>query len=213
MTFLSGASISLSAAVIVTVPVLVCEPAAMVSVLFAVMEKSEAVAGETGVAATVRMTSWLETALSVAVTVLVPPSSSTADALSASDTVGVPSSSVIVSFWSDGAATSLPPSTVAETVTSLSGASTSLSAAVIVTVPVLVCEPAAMVSVLFAVMEKSEAVAGETGVAETVRVTSWLETALSVAVTVLAPPSSTTDDALSARETVGVASSSLMVNV
>ena len=101
---------------------------------------------------------------------------------------------------------------MAETVACLSGASTSLSTAVIVTVPVLVVEPAAMVSVVPACV-RSPDTAGETAAAETVKVTSWLETAPSVAVTVVDPPFSGIDEELSARETVGVSSSSVMVRV
>ena len=74
----------------------------------------------------------------------------------------MPSSSVIVNVWLDGAATPLPPETVAETVMLLFGALTELSAAVMVTVPVLVLEPAAIVSVLSVLSAKSDAVAGDT---------------------------------------------------
>ena len=64
-----------------------------------------------------------------------------------------------------------------------------LSAAVMVTVPVLVVEPAAMVSFLLVLTEKSDAVAGDTAAAaDTVSVTSWLDSALRVAVTVVEPP-------------------------
>jgi hypothetical protein len=59
---------------------------------------------------------------------------------------------------------------------------------------------------------KSEAVAGDFGVAETVSVTAWLETALKVAVTVLVPPSSEIDEELKDRDTVGVSSSSVIVS-
>ena len=102
---------------------------------------------------------------------------------------------------------------MAETVTSLSAASTSLSTAVTVTVPVLVFEPAAMVRVVSVLRLKSDDVAGDTAAAETVRVTSWLETALSVAVTVVEPPSSSMDDEPSTSDTVGVSSSSVIVRV
>ena len=82
-----------------------------------------------------------------------------------------------------------------------------------VTVPVLVFEPAAMVRVLFVLRLKSDEVAGDTAAAETVRVTSWLDSALNVAVTVVEPPFSLIDEELSARDTVGVPSSSVIVNV
>ena len=58
------------------------------------------------------------------------------------------SSSVIVSVRFAGAATPLPPVTVALTVTSLSGASTVLSRAVMLTVPVLVVAPTAIVNMV-----------------------------------------------------------------
>ena len=61
---------------------------------------------------------------------------------------------------------------MAETVTLLWGASTELSAAVMVTVPVLVFEPAAMVSFLLVLRLKSEDVAGDTAAADTVTVTA-----------------------------------------
>ena len=62
--------------------------------------------------------------------------------------------------------------TVADTVTDLSGPSTPLSTAVMVTAPVLRVEPASMVSVLLGVMVKSSPSAGGSGDAETTRVTS-----------------------------------------
>ena len=210
VTCLSGASTSLSTAVIVTVPVLVVAPAAMVSVVPACV-KSPDTAGETAAADTVSVTASLDSVLRVAVTAVEPPSSSMDDEPRTSDGVAV-SSSVMVRVWSDGAVTPLPPATVAETVISLSGASTSLSTAVIVTVPVLVVAPAAMVRVVPACV-KSPATAGETAAAETVRVTSALDFAPSVAVTVVAPAFSLMEEALSARETVGVSSSSVMVRV
>ena len=84
--------------------------------------------------------------------------------------VGASSSSVIVSVASAGFATP-PPLAVAETVTVLFGASTSLSTAVMVTVPVLEVAPAAMVRVV-PLRVKSLAIAGDTAAAATVRVTA-----------------------------------------
>ena len=107
----------------------------------------------------------------------------------------------------------MPPDTVAEIVTCLSEVPTSLSTAVMVTVPLLVCEPAAMVSVLFVLRLKSDEVAGDTAVAATVRVTAWLDTALSVAVTLLVPPFSEIEDELKDSDTVGAPSSSVIVRV
>ncbi len=102
--------------------------------------------------ATVTVTAALDVPLRLAVTVLLLPSplSGMVDGVSFSVTVGVPSSSVMVSVWLAGFPTP-PPAAVPDTVTVLLGASTSLSTAVIVTVPVLVVAPAAMVKVLFAV--------------------------------------------------------------
>ena len=113
----------------------------------------------------------------------------------------VESSSVMVSVWLAGFDTP-PPLTVPETVTALSGASTSLSTAVIVTVPVLVISPAAIVSILLVERLKSPGTAGDTAAADTVTVTSSLEAALSVAVTVLVPPFSEIEAELSSRLTV-----------
>ena len=107
----------------------------------------------------------------------------------------------------------MPPETVAETVTLLSGLSAALLTAVTVTVPVLVVAPAAMVSLVLVLRLKSPATAGDTGDAATVTVTASLETALNSAVTVLVPPISPIDDELSARDTVGVLSSSVIVSV
>ena len=115
------------------------------------------------------------------------------------------SSSVIVTVWADGADTPLPPVTVAETVTVLSGASTVLSTAVIVTVSVLDVEPAAISSVV-PLCVTSAATAGESGVAVTVTVTASLDTALNVAVTVLTPPFSAIEAGVSTSVTAGAVS-------
>ena len=118
------------------------------------------------------------------------------------------SSSVIVRVRSDGFATECPPLDVPETVTDLSAASTELSTAVIVTVPVLVVEPAAIVRSLFV----DSVAAPVAGLIDTVTVTAALDTEDSVAVTVLDPPFSAIVVSLSASVTVGVASSSVMVS-
>ena len=81
--------------------------------------------------------------------VAVSPSSPSATLVSPIDRDGA-SSSAIVRVASCGAVIPWSFSAVAETVTSLSRASTALSAAVIVTTPVLVRESAAIVSVVFA---------------------------------------------------------------
>ena len=72
-----------------------------------------------------------------------------------------------------------------------------------VTAPVLVVEPVAMVSLVLVLRVKSEAVAGDTAVADTVTVTAALDTTLRSAVMVLEPPFSEIDDLLSASDTVG----------
>ena len=213
VTDLSGASTALFTALILTVRVLVVAPAAIVSVSFALSVKSEATAGETAVADTTSVTFSLDTPLSVAVTVVESPFSPIESGLSTSDTVGVASSSVIVRVRFAGFGTLLPPVAVADTVTDLSGASTALFTALILTVRVLVVAPAAIVSVSFALSVKSEATPGETAVADTTSVTFSLEAALSVAVTVVESPFSEIDDGLSTSDTVGVPSSSVIVRV
>ena len=213
VTDLSGASTALFTALILTVRVLVVAPAAIVSVSFELSVKSAATAGDTAVADTTSVTFSLDAALSVAVTVVESPFSEIDDGLSTSDTVGVPSSSVMARVWFAGAATPLPPVAVADTVTDLSGASTALFTALILTVRVLVVAPAAIVSVSFALSVKSAATAGETAAADTSSVTFSLDGPLSVAVTVVESPFSEIDDGLSTRVTVGVPSSSVIVRV
>ena len=97
--------------------------------------------------------------------------------------------------------------------TSLSGASTLLSAAVIVTLPVLDVASAVIVSFLFVLNEKSPATAGDTATADTVTSTASLDARLSVAVTVLTPPFSPISAGVSTSVTVGTPSSSVFVNV
>ena len=212
VTVLFGVSTELSTAVIVTVPVLVVAPAAIDSVLAVERLKSPATAGLTAVAETVTVTAWLDALDNVAVTVLDPPFSEIEDGLRTSVTVGVLSSSVMVSVWFEGFET-LPPLATPDTVTVLFAASTELSTAVIVTVPVLAVLPAAIVRTLFAVRLKSPATAGLTALAETVTVTAALDACDSAAVTVLVPPFSEIEAELSSSVTVGVPSSSVMVSV
>ena len=143
---MSGASTELSTAVIVTVPVLVVAPVAIVSFV-PLCVKSPDTVGDTAVDETVSVTASFDAAFRVAVTVVEPAFSEIGDEPRTRVTVRV-SSSVIVRVWFDGAATPLPPCTVADTVTSFSGPSTALSTAEIVTVSVLLVEPAAIVRVL-----------------------------------------------------------------
>ena len=169
---------------------------------------------DTGAADTVIVTAALDGRFSVAVTVdtFDAPLSSIVDGDNASVASGNASSSVMVSVTLDGAATPLPPAAVAETVTDLSGASVALSVAVIVTVPALVVEPAAIVNVFALDSVKS---VPDPGDADTVSVTAALDGRFSVAVTVdtFDAPLSSIDDADNASATSGNASSSVMVSV
>ena len=200
---------------IVTVPVLLVIPAAMLRSAFVERSASAAVAGATGVSETVTVVAWLDGRLRVAVTVLVPPSSSISDADSARTTVGAPSSSAIVSVTSSASVMPWAFVAVPDTVTLLFGASTPLSSAVIVTVPVLVFAPAAIVSISFVLRLKSSETAGDTADADTVIVVSALEGRSSVAVTVLAFPAplSSIVPGVSASVTVGAGSSSVIESV
>ena len=102
---MSGAYTLLSTPVMVTAPVLLVDPAAMVKVLLDVTVKSPLTAGDTGLAATVKVTSWEEGPLSEAVTLALPLFSLMEDELRSSVTVGAASSSVMVSVWLEGALT------------------------------------------------------------------------------------------------------------
>ena len=210
-TVLSSVSSTLSSAVTVTVPVLAVVPAAMSSVV-PLCVKSPADARVPGSALTSTLTAALDRPLNVAVTVLLPPSSPIVEGVSVSDTAGVASSSVIVSVCGAGAATPRPPDTVADTVTDLSGASTWLFTAVMVTVPVLPVEPAEIVSVA-PLCARSPATAGDTAEADTDTVTASLDVPLSAAVTVDAPPFSSIDEGSSPSDTTGSASSFVIVIV
>ena len=128
---------------------------------------------------------------------------------------GGSSSSVIARVTDDGAVTPWVFAAAPETVTLLSGSSALLSEAVIVTVPVLLVAPAAMVSVLFALREKSDASVSVPAVAETVIVVSALDGRFREAVTVveLVAPLSAMEGRDRARVTVGFASSSVIVPV
>ena len=152
---------------------------------------------------------------SVAVTVTVRALPVASSATVAGDTVSVtwfdaPSSSVMVSVWFEGAVTARSLVAVPETDTLLFPPATLLSLAVIVTVPVLVVNPAAMVSVE-PLSVKSAATAGETAIAETVIVVASFDARSSVAVTVLDPPSSEIDVGFSTSVAVGVGSLSVIV--
>jgi len=211
---LSGASILLSTAVIVTVPVLVVCPGAMVRVWGLLRVKSPATAGAMGSTDTVRVVASLDGWLRVVVTVDTPPFSLIVRDKRARVTVGRSSSSAMVNVTLSGLVTPLPPDAVAVIVKVLSSASTSLSTAAMVSVPVLVVCPGAMVRMGLLLMVKSPAMAGASGFTDTVRVVASLDGLLRLAVTVAAlelPLSLIVRDER-ARVTVG-RSSSAMVNV
>ena len=212
VTDLLGESTSFPFAVTVTVPVLAVEPAAMVRVFAVLRSKSAATAPVPAAAATVTVTASLDLPESVAVTVEPPPVSEIEVGDSTSDTVGRASSSVSVSVTFGGFATPLPPAAVPETVTSLFGESTSLPFAVTVTVPALVVEPAAMVSVVVPDRVKSPDTAPVPAAAATVTVTAELDAPDSVAVTVDTPPVSVTEVGDSTSAAVGSVSSSVSVS-
>ena len=168
---------------------------------------------DTGVADMVRVTAWEEGPLSEAVTLAAPPFSLMEDELRLSVTVGMASSSMIVSVTDAGPDAPNEFVAVADTKTLLLGASTLLSTPVMVTVPLLVVDPGAMVRVLLDVMVKFPLTAGDNGDTETTTVTAWEEGALSEAVTLALPPFSLMEDELRLSVTLGVASSSVMVRV
>ena len=87
-----------------------------------------------------------------------------------------------------------------------------LSTAPIVTEPVLAAAPAAKLSVV-PDCPKSPASAGDTGADATATVNAVADAGDTVAVTVLAPPSSAIDGGVSTSVTTGVPSSSAMVTV
>ena len=119
------------------------------------------------------------------------------------------SSSATVSVTLAGPVT--PPALAADPATAkvLSGASTELSTAVMVTVPVLVLLPAAMVSVALAERVTSPAEAPWLGTTDTVTVVASAEARSSAAVTVLVPPFSAMETEDRASVTAGSSSSSV----
>ena len=217
VTLLSASSRALSTAVTVTVPLLLVAPAAMVSVVLLLRLKSPFAVFAPAAAETVTVVCWLDARSRLAVTVaeLVAPLSAIDVRDSASVTVGVASSSVIVSVTAAGCV--IPWLLVAEpdTVTLLSASSVELSTAVTVTDPVLLVLPAAMVSVVLLLSEKSPAAAFAPGAAETVMVVAADEGRSRLAVTVaeLVAPLSAIEVRDSASVTVGAASSSVIVSV
>ena len=140
-------------------------------------------------------------------TVVVSSDSRIVLSASTSVTVGGGSSSVMESLREFRSADIVPvPADVgrtpcafladAETVTSLSGASVSLSTAAMVTAPVLSCEPAWIVS-MSPVCVKSPERVGLTAAVDTSIVVSSLDGRLRRAVTVVSPPFSSIDTGVS----------------
>ena len=176
--------------------------------------KSAATAPVPAAAATVTVTASLDAPDRLAVTVETPLSSVIDAGDSPRLTVGRASSSVSVSVTSDGDdSRPWPPVTVPETVTDLFGESTAFPFAVTVTVPVLVIEPAGIVSIFAVLRSKSAPTAPVPAAAATVTVTAspdWLDR---VAVTVETPLLSVIDGDDRTRVTVGVGSSSVLVTV
>ena len=221
VTCLSGASVALSFAVIVTVtvPMLAVAPAAMVSIFAALSVKSPSTAPDAATAAadTVTVVTALDARFNVAVTVDTPPDSEIDVRDSASVARGVASSSATVRVTATGCSMVRLLMAVPDTVTRLSGASVASSFAVIVTVPVLVICPAAMVSVSSALSMKSPRTAPDaaTAAADTLTVTAARDVRLNVAVTVVAlfAPLSLMVAGDSASTTCGTPSSSVRVSV
>ena len=212
VTDLSGESTEFPFAVIVTVPVLVVSPDAIVNSSALDNVKSPATAPAPAAAATVTVTAALDTPESVAVTVDTPLLSEIDDEDSSS-VVSRASSSTIVSVALDGATTPLPPDiAVADTATCLLPDATLLPFAVIVTVPVLVVSPDAIVNVSALDNVKSAATAPAPAAAPTVTVTASLDAPDSVAVTVDTPLLSEIDAGDNASAAVGNASSSVSVS-
>ena len=211
VTALSGASVASFTAVTVTRPVLVVALAANVSAVPVLKVKSPATAGDTAVAATVTVTATADCRSSVAVTVATPPFSPIELDDRTSAVCGA-SSSVMVSVAAGGFATPLPPDDVPETVTDLLPEATTLPLARIVTAPVLVVAPAAMVSVVTVLRSKSAATAPVPAAAATVTVAAALDGPDKVAVTVEMPPSSEIDAGSRTKATVGSVSSSVRVS-
>jgi len=200
---------SLSVAVIVTTPVLVVSFAAIVRSLLVLKVRSSELSGSIDI---VTMVSDVFALSSVAVTVV-------SLELLLSLIVGDESSrlssavslSVIVNITVSGFSTSLLLDAIAVILNVLFNASTLLSFAVMVNVPVLVISFAAMVRVL-PFKDKSPSTAGDTGSMDTIRMICSVDCLSNLAVTVEVSPSSVIvrDESLSVGFDV---SSSVMVKL
>ena len=180
---------------IVTVSVLVVSPA------LNVMVPGEPTVKNSATGAIVTVVATLDLPSIVAVTVAVPLFSEIVVSDSTRVTAGVSSSSVMASVSAVGLVTPAEFVALPKMVTDMSCESRSSSTAAIVTVPVLVVAPAAMVSVV-PVWVKSVAAVFAPAAAVTVMVVSAVDELLSEAVTVVEPPFSEID--LSRSESVSV---------
>ena len=172
--------------------------------------KSRAAAGASAVTSTSSVVSTAAGVLSRAPMVLTPPFSAMPAGFSTRVTAGAPSSSVMVTVRGAGAATPRPPATAPVTRTILFGPSQVSSRAVMVTLPVLVVLPAAMVSSVLPSV-KSAAVAGACATAAIVTVVSSDDGWPRRAVTLLSPPFSPITAGPSTSLSTGVGSSSVIV--
>ena len=143
-TWRSGVSVVLSTAAIVTEPVPTVAPAAKLRVVPDCW-KSPASAGDTGAAVTSTVNAVADAGDTVAVTVLVPPSSAIDGGVSTSVTAGIPSSSAIVTVCSvpNGAPSREAPITM---VSASSSTASSTAVSVAVTLEALAPEPGGSVS-------------------------------------------------------------------
>ena len=208
-TILSGWSTSSSAAVTVTAPVLDVVPARMVSSRCSLRLKSPSAAPVS--ALTVTVVCSLDGRSSCAVTATVPPRSAMVSRDSSSVTSGVGSSSSMVSVRGSGGDRAAPL-TAPVTRTCRAGASALLSTTAMRTLPVLALALAAMVRVAPSWV-KEGVVAGASGAAVTVIVTSRSTALDSSAVTRVAPSGSAIAVSDRFSITVSFGSSSRMVRV
>ena len=119
---------------------------------------------------------------------------------------GGSSSSSIVRVTGEGGVGRAPADKSPETAIVLPGSYTSLSSAVIVTVPVLSVAFAAKVRTVFVLTLKSLATAGSTAAADTVTVNGSADPSATVAVTAVDPPFSSIESGVSTSVTGGAAS-------
>ena len=207
MTRIDSSSSSYVSCTAITVAVTELSPAPSVSDLDDTVKSSVSVAVLSD--ATMSVTVWASAnVVSPVLTVIVdsPPSSSISSGATERLSTGSGSSSVIVNSMSAGAVGRAPDDSSPFTVTVLSGASTLLSFAVMVTAPLLSVAFAAKVRTLFVLSMKSPVPAGDTGSADTVTVNGSADPCSTVAVTVLEPPFSEIESGVNTNVTFGAAS-------